>query len=94
MGQSLHQSRGQPQPGVQAPTTGGCGKLDKGGPFYEWKTKINNAGAGADWMVIEKAIREGKTASGKDLGFTNAHKQDLMKALKARKAEVEKVATA
>ena len=69
-------------------------KLDKGGPFYEWKTKINNAGAGADWMVIEKAIREGKTASGKDLGFTNAHKQDLMKALKARKAEVEKVATA
>ncbi len=64
------------------------------GPFYEWKTKINNAGPGADWMAIEGAIREGKTASGKDLQFTNAHKQDLIKALKARKAEVEKVATA
>ena len=40
-------------------------------------------------MAIEGAIREGKTASGLDLGFTNAHKQDLMKALKARKAEVQ-----
>lgn len=64
------------------------------GPFYEWKTKIMNAGAGADWMRIEKAIREGKDAAGNDLGFSNAHKQDLMKAYKARKAEVEKVATA
>ena len=64
------------------------------GPFYEWKTKIMNAGAGADWMRIEKAIREGKDAAGKDLGFSNAHKEDLMKAYKARKAEVEKVATA
>jgi len=61
------------------------------GAFYTWKTKINNAGAGADWMVIEKAIREGKTASGVDLGFTNAHKQDLMKTLKARKDEVQKL---
>jgi len=59
------------------------------GPFYEWKTRINNAGPGADWMAIEGAIREGKTASGVDLEFTNAHKQDLMKALKARKAEVQ-----
>ena len=61
------------------------------GPFYEWKTKINNAGPGADWMAIEGAIREGKTASGVDLQFTNAHKQDLMKALKARKDEVQKL---
>ena len=64
------------------------------GPFYTWKTKIMNAGPSANWMIIEKAIREGKDAAGKDLGFSNAHKQDLMKALKARKAEVEKVATA
>jgi recombination DNA repair RAD52 pathway protein len=64
------------------------------GPFYTWKTKIMNAGPSANWMIIEKAIREGKDAAGKDLGFTNAHKQDLMKALNARKAEVEKVATA
>ena len=62
--------------------------------FYTWKTKIMNAGPGADWMRIEKAIREGKDAAGNDLGFSNAHKQDLMKAYKARKAEVEKVATA
>lgn len=64
------------------------------GPFYTWKTKIMNAGPSANWMIIEKAIREGKDAAGKDLGFTNAHKQDLMKALNARKKEVEKVATA
>ena len=64
------------------------------GPFYEWKTRINNAGPGANWMKIEKAIREGKDTSGNDLGFTNAHKQDLMKAYKERKAEVEKMATA
>jgi len=64
------------------------------GPFYTWKTKIMNAGPGTEWMRIEKAIREGKDAAGNDLGFSNAHKQDLMKAYKARKAEVEKAATA
>ena len=64
------------------------------GPFYEWKTRINNAGAGANWMNIEAAIRDGKDGKGRDLQFTNAHKADLMKALKARKAEVEKAATA
>ena len=64
------------------------------GPFYTWKTKIMNAGPGTEWMRIEKAIREGKDAAGNDLGFSNAHKADLMKAYKARKAEVEKVASA
>ncbi len=48
----------------------------------------------ADWVAIEAAIREGKTAKGIDLEFTNAHKQDLMKALNERKKEVQKVATA
>lgn len=64
------------------------------GPFYEWKTKIKNAGADADWVAIEAAIREGKTAKGIDLKFTNAHKQDLMKALNERKSEMQKVPTA
>ena len=64
------------------------------GPFYEWKTKIMNAGADADWVAIEAAIRKGKTAKGIDLQFTNAHKQDLMKALNERKEQFQKVATA
>lgn len=64
------------------------------GPFYTWKTKIMNAGPGTDWMRMEKAIRQGKDAQGNDLQFSNAHKEDLMKAYKARKAEVEKVASA
>ena len=53
-----------------------------------------NAGADADWVAIEAAIRKGKTTKGIDLKFTNAHKQDLMKALNERKAEFKKVATA
>ena len=61
------------------------------GAFYTWKTKIMNAGPGSDWMRIETAIREGKDAAGNDLGFSNAHKQDLMKAYKARKDEVQKL---
>ena len=90
MGQSLHQKpRPTPSPEYKRQQQVVAEKLDKGGPFYEWKTKINNAGPGADWMAIEGAIREGKTASGVDLKFTNAHKQDLIKALKARKAEVQ-----
>lgn len=64
------------------------------GPFYTWKTKIKNAGAGTDWMRIEAAIREGKDATGNDLMFTSAQKQELMTAYKARKAEVQKAATA
>ncbi len=64
------------------------------GPFYEWKTRIRNAGANADWVAIEAAIREGKTAKGIDLEFTNAHKQDLMKAVERKEKEVQKVATA
>jgi len=64
------------------------------GPFYEWKNRIRNAGANADWVAIEAAIREGKTAKGIDLGFTNAHKSDLMKALNERKREFQKVPTA
>ena len=64
------------------------------GPFYEWKTRIRNAGADADWVAIEAAIRKGKTAKGIDLQFTNAHKQDLMKALNERKGQFQKVPTA
>lgn len=66
----------------------------KTGPFYIWETKIKNAGPGSNWMAMEAAIRNGKDKNGNDAGLTDAHKQDLMKAYKARKAEVEKVATA
>ena len=53
--------RPTPQPGVQAPTTGGCDSI-RVGPSMNGKPRSTTLVADADWVAIEGAIREGKTA--------------------------------
>lgn len=48
------------------------------GPFYTWKTRIQNLGPGSNWAEIEVMIRKAKNVQGADLNFTENQQAELL----------------